>query len=415
MLLTRTNPTVITVCLLSKKPSQFANGETATADWVDYHSPFSPRGDGYQDPSSSSSGAGASLGSYDWLDIAVGSDTGGSIRGPAGVNGVFGNRPSHDLVSLDHVMPLSTALDTAGFLLRDPFLWDVANSVLYKEKYTSLASVQPKYPKTVYTLGFPTSGNSAANTMLINFVNALTKFISGTAVPLTLANEWTASKPASAGNATLSQLLNTTYATFISKEQTALVRGPFYRDYAAVHDGRLPFVDPAPLARWAYGDSLPASALDDAIRNKTLFMDWFNTEILPPVSDTAQCSSALMLYVQTTGSGTNTRNQYINPPSVPFGFSSGRISVLAEVPDHVFPIGQVASKSSVTKHDEFFPVAVDVLAAKGCDGLLVKLAQDLTDAGILKVPKVGGTITGGDILMKKRAEEMGIQHVRYVG
>ena len=40
-----------------QKASQFANGEEATADWVDYHSPFNPRGDGYQDPSSSSSGA----------------------------------------------------------------------------------------------------------------------------------------------------------------------------------------------------------------------------------------------------------------------------------------------------------------------------------------------------------------------
>ncbi|KAL9113350.1 MAG: hypothetical protein Q9227_002391 [Pyrenula ochraceoflavens] len=29
-----------------QKSSQFANGEEATADWVDYHSPFNPRGDG---------------------------------------------------------------------------------------------------------------------------------------------------------------------------------------------------------------------------------------------------------------------------------------------------------------------------------------------------------------------------------
>jgi len=28
------------------KTSQFANGEQATADWVDYHEPFNPRGDG---------------------------------------------------------------------------------------------------------------------------------------------------------------------------------------------------------------------------------------------------------------------------------------------------------------------------------------------------------------------------------
>ena len=43
------------------KTSQFANGEVATADWVDYHEPFNPRGDGYQDTSSSSAGAGSGI------------------------------------------------------------------------------------------------------------------------------------------------------------------------------------------------------------------------------------------------------------------------------------------------------------------------------------------------------------------
>ncbi|KAF7348762.1 putative glutamyl-trna amidotransferase protein [Mycena venus] len=237
----------------SQKPSQFANGEEATADWVDYHSPFNPRGDGYQDPSSSSSGAGASIASYEWLDAALGSDTGGSIRGPAGVQGLFGNRPSHGLVSLDHVMPLSTALDTPGFLIRDPALWDIANSVLYGDNYTSLADVKPKYPTTIYTVGFPTnSSSSLAAPILNNFVDALASFVGGSVTALTLEDVWTASKPPAAGNTTLSQLLNITYATFISKEQTALVRDPFYADYAAVHDGRRPFVDPTPLSRWAF-------------------------------------------------------------------------------------------------------------------------------------------------------------------
>ena len=98
------------------KTSQFANGERATADWVDYHSPFNPRGDGYQDPSSSSSGAGAGAATYPWLDLTLGSDTGGSIRGPSQVQGLFGNRPSHGLVDLTGVMPLAPELDTAGFL-----------------------------------------------------------------------------------------------------------------------------------------------------------------------------------------------------------------------------------------------------------------------------------------------------------
>jgi Asp-tRNA(Asn)/Glu-tRNA(Gln) amidotransferase A subunit family amidase len=219
----------------SQKPSQFANGEEATADWVDYHSPFNPRGDGYQDPSSSSSGAGASIASYEWLDVALGSDTGGSIRGPAGVQGLFGNRPSHGLVPLDHVMPLSTALDTPGFLIRDPALWDIANSVLYGDNYTSLADVTPKYPTTIYTVGFPTnSSSSLAAPILNNFVDALARFVGGTVRALTLEDVWKASKPPATGNTTLSQLLNITYATFISKEQTALVRDPFYADYAGM-------------------------------------------------------------------------------------------------------------------------------------------------------------------------------------
>ena len=98
------------------KTSQFANGETATADWVDYHEPFNPRGDGYQDTSSSSSGPGSGAGSYPWLDLTLGSDTGGSIRGPSQVQGIYGNRPTHGIVPLTGVMPLAPELDTAGFL-----------------------------------------------------------------------------------------------------------------------------------------------------------------------------------------------------------------------------------------------------------------------------------------------------------
>jgi hypothetical protein len=215
-----------------QKTSQFANGEFATVEWVDYHAPFNPRGDGYNDASSSSSGAGASVASYEWLDIAIGSDTGGSIRGPAGVQGLFGNRPSHGLVSLDHVMPLSPSLDTPGFLVRDPYLWDAANAVLCGDNYTSLANTKPQYPKKIYTLDFPTVPETPAEKLLFDFTNALAEFVAGNVTSLGLEAKWAATKPASAANETLDQLLNTTYATLISKDQTALVRDPFYRDYA---------------------------------------------------------------------------------------------------------------------------------------------------------------------------------------
>jgi Asp-tRNA(Asn)/Glu-tRNA(Gln) amidotransferase A subunit family amidase len=216
-----------------QKPSQFANGETATADWVDYHSPFNPRGDGYNDPSSSSSGAGASVASYAWLDIAVGSDTGGSIRGPSGSQGLFGNRPSHGLVSLEHVMPLSPTLDTAGFLTRDHILWDAANAALYGDNYTSLVGKTPAYPTTVYTLNYPATPTSPAQLMQASFAAALAAFVgAGAPTALNLNAAWNASLPPAARGAQLPVFLNTTYAVLISKEQTALVRDPFYADYA---------------------------------------------------------------------------------------------------------------------------------------------------------------------------------------
>ncbi|WYZ40784.1 hypothetical protein EsH8_IV_001125 [Colletotrichum jinshuiense] len=388
-----------------QKPSQFANGETATADWVDYHAPFNPRGDGYNDPSSSSSGAGASIASYAWLDIAVGSDTGGSIRGPSNVQGLFGNRPSHNLVSLDGVMPLSPTLDTPGFLTRDPHVWDEANKALYRDNYTSLVGADVSYPKTLYALGFPT-GDSPAEQMLNKFVGDLAAFLGTTSTTFDLDSAWESSGPPEANNQSLTDLLSLTYATLITKEQTALVRDPFYADYAAAHDGRLPFVNPVPLARWAWGDTQPATALDDAKANKTLFMDWFNTRVLPPADDPATCSSGLLVYVGAGGIA-SPRNRYPSsaPGSPPMGFSNGRISVFSGAPDHVFPVGEVGSLSAVTNHTELLPVTVDIMAARGCDGLIVRLAQDLVAAGLLKVPEVGATLTGGDVLLRRDVHE----------
>lgn len=122
------------------KASQFANGETATDDWVDYHAPYNPRGDGYQDGSSSSTGSGTAIAAYPWLDYTVGSDTGGSMRGPAGANGAYGNRPSHGAVVLDDVMPLSPALDTAGIFARDAKSWQTAGLWWY-ENFTSVSLI----------------------------------------------------------------------------------------------------------------------------------------------------------------------------------------------------------------------------------------------------------------------------------
>lgn len=382
-----------------QKTSQFANGESPTGDWVDYHAPFNPRGDAYNDPSSSSSGGGASVAAYEWLDIAVGSDTGGSIRAPAGVQGLFGNRPSTGLVTLDHVMPLSPTLDTPGFLVRDPKIWDAANKAMYGDNYTTYSSSSVKYPTKILTMSI--GGTSEAARMMTQFAERLAAFVGSDGLEvLDLNAAWNATGPEEVAGVSLSNLLSNTYATLITKEQIELVRDPFYADYAAAYDGRRPFINPVPLSRWGWGDSVPDSWHDDALRNKTLFMDWFNTEVLPTSDDEDQCSNAILLYSGSSGSP-SPRNRYGSAPGVPLGFGTSRISVFTEAPDNVFPLGEVARASSITLQDELLPVTINLMVAKGCDGLLPRLAQDLVAEGVLKVPKAGGTLDGAKILLRR--------------
>lgn len=65
----------------------------------------------------SSSGAAISAGEGT-CDIAIGSDTGGSVRIPAALNGVVGFKPTHGRVSLEGAFPLSPTLDSVGPLAK---------------------------------------------------------------------------------------------------------------------------------------------------------------------------------------------------------------------------------------------------------------------------------------------------------
>lgn len=52
-------------------------------------------------------------------DFALGTDTGGSVRLPAALNGIFGIRPSHGVVDDSGVMILAKSFDTVGWFARN--------------------------------------------------------------------------------------------------------------------------------------------------------------------------------------------------------------------------------------------------------------------------------------------------------
>jgi aspartyl-tRNA(Asn)/glutamyl-tRNA(Gln) amidotransferase subunit A len=69
----------------------------------------------YPGGSSAGSGVAVAVGS---LFAAVGTDTAGSIRNPAAVNGLVGLKPTHGLVSRAGVSPVSPSLDAVGPITR---------------------------------------------------------------------------------------------------------------------------------------------------------------------------------------------------------------------------------------------------------------------------------------------------------
>ncbi len=74
-------------------------------------------------PSGSSGGTGAAVAAA-YAVVGLGTDTGGSVRGPSAANGIVGLKPTHGLLSRDGIIPLALTFDTAGPMARN--VYDIA-------------------------------------------------------------------------------------------------------------------------------------------------------------------------------------------------------------------------------------------------------------------------------------------------
>ncbi|CAL9474109.1 Glutamyl-tRNA(Gln) amidotransferase subunit A [Actinosynnema sp. ALI-1.44] len=104
-------------------------GKTNLSEWANFRSTNSTSGwsavggqtnNPYvldRNPCGSSSGSGAAV-AASLAQVAVGTETDGSIVCPAGANGVVGLKPSLGVVSADGIVPISSHQDTAGPMAR---------------------------------------------------------------------------------------------------------------------------------------------------------------------------------------------------------------------------------------------------------------------------------------------------------
>ncbi|MHA1555203.1 MAG: amidase [Alphaproteobacteria bacterium] len=83
-------------------------------------------------PGGSSSGSVAAVGAG-LVDLALGSDTGGSVRMPASFCGQIGLRTTYGRIDISGTMPLAESLDTVGWFARTPEIHERVGAVLLGE------------------------------------------------------------------------------------------------------------------------------------------------------------------------------------------------------------------------------------------------------------------------------------------
>ncbi len=93
-----------------------------------YGTPINPAAPG-RVPGGSSSGSAAAV-AAELVDFALGSDTGGSVRGPASFCGIIGLRPSFGRIDIAGTMPLAAIFDTVGWFARDADIYARVGAVL---------------------------------------------------------------------------------------------------------------------------------------------------------------------------------------------------------------------------------------------------------------------------------------------
>lgn len=379
------------------KTSQFAHGADPW-QFIDIHYPWNPRGDGYLTAASSSSGSAAAIAGYPWLDIAIGSDTRGSVRKPAALVGSYGMRPTWKSMGLEGVIPLATEMDSAGFFARDPELFYQISKLWFDDAPVEVNRSFSSLPtRLVYPVDYFPLNNSAAQAIFDSFISTLKEEFGMELVPVNFTETLNDKvSDARITNITAFQLSSNRLAEYVSYNQ---VGAPLTEAWNSAFPGAgSPPLDPNPRNAFLRSESLTEEDYDEAVTIKNTFRDFWLENMLRPDNET--CSDGIMILDMGTGGLPSYREQALNsmpgatslsytaPGSGPL-IPSNYLASMSGSPQICIPFGQVSYESYISRQEEMLPVNVDLMAAPGCDGLLLEILKRLTERGLISEVKTG--------------------------
>ncbi|KAI0103214.1 amidase signature domain-containing protein [Nemania sp. FL0031] len=379
------------------KCTQFASSDQPTADWVDYHCPWNPRGDGYLSPRGSSTGTCVALAGYDWVDLGLGSDTGGSIRGPAAVMGLFALRPSQENASMEGILPIISGIDTPGIACRDIALMHKVSKALFKSPDQTLPAREeianeapdddgrmdfrlPK--KLLYPSDYWNSWiSNPQSDILESFVRKLERFLGIERTPVNLAEKWINESPAGSYQTPIEDYLRDTFMNLLWRGYHHEHRT--FRDDYKNKFGNPPYVHPVVQDCWDRGSKISSEEVRLAKQHQAVYQKWlresvldgedFGTVMIFPAGDLTP------FYRDVYSNAPDQRNQSYN-----WNDRGDHQSSLGGVPNIVIPVGQAQQPSKVTKDLQELPVAVHVISSNGTDDALTKLFKCMAEESMIK-------------------------------
>lgn len=366
------------------KTIAFALGAPRNGMEVDYPDPWSSRGDGYQNTGGSSSGSGSAVTAYPWVDFAIGSDTGGSVRFPARFGGFYGYKPTHGIFNLTGILVAIAEQDTPGFMTRSPSIFTRLFSVWSAAK--PLSPLPSKLPTKIlrYADQITNVTQPAVAALIEDFFTSLSSLLSLSPASINMTSSFL-SNNVSESNPPLppSEFMRHVYSDQNSIQNWEHIGKDLVSTFAKIpgQEGAFPPADPPVNVTWT--DALNETTIaryPESQRRREVFGEWFNKYVLPGNDET--CSE--YIFAHTYHTPPNTVKTDPATARLTGGWYDGVYTNYAGTPEIVVPIGQVQYWSAYTRRVEWQPVTVALGVSKGCDAVLFEIVERLSEKGLLK-------------------------------
>ncbi|KAF2020416.1 amidase signature enzyme [Aaosphaeria arxii CBS 175.79] len=311
-------------------------------EYIDYQAPWNPRADHYQYPGGSSFGSAAAVSTYDWLDVAIGTDTWGSVTRPA----FFGT------VSAEGIEPCCQAFDTAGILSRDL-------KIFIDSKQTNIAQA---------------------------FAKQMKEFLEATYKEVSFEGEWRQSPPPEGDSTSLPDFIND--AANVQEYDAYHNLDDFRKSYQDQH-GRQPYVSPPNQKSWHFAKKISREQRDEGFGRLKVYKKWFEDTFL------ALNEANTLVIMPQESMRVRYRDDTPSFERPPPGVNCLALAAVLEAPALTIPttcaVAEIPYTSRISGRDEMLPFAVTVMGNAGTDLALLDTALKILEAAGLPTTLKTGT------------------------